>query len=102
MHDGNVIASRHLTFTPKDGGVPRKVHVLLGKPHSPIHRDNEWVVDIEIQESFKQAIHGTASGADSFQALYLAMIKAGEMIKPWSDAGELTWDGPNLGFPAPI
>ncbi|XYI00789.1 hypothetical protein ACMHYB_13925 [Sorangium sp. So ce1128] len=56
MHDGNVIASRHLTFTLKDEGLPRKVHELLGKPHSPVHRDNEWVVDIEIQESFKQAI----------------------------------------------
>ncbi|XYI00788.1 hypothetical protein ACMHYB_13920 [Sorangium sp. So ce1128] len=30
------------------------------------------------------------------------MVKACEMIKLWSDAGELTWDGPDLGFPSPI
>lgn len=103
MHDGNVVASRHLDFTPNDGSFMRKVRILLSRPHSPVHRENEWIVDIEIEESFKAPVLDYAIGSDPFQALFLAMCKVGDLLKPWRDAGELKWgDSADLGLPSLI
>ena len=74
---GNVIAERHLKFSP-DSSAPRNVRVLVGAPlQSP--GMTAWYCPFQIIGLGSEEVH-TAYGADSVQALQLALRLIGATL----------------------
>jgi len=102
---GSVIARRILKNREPDGR-ESEVHVLIGQPTQRLDVDGDiqdWYCPVQILGIGDDRVRA-AFGEDSFQALYLALVMTGQLLKTSVSGrkGKLTWyDVPNYGFPFP-
>jgi hypothetical protein len=99
---GTIVAKRILK---RPDGSESEVQVLIGQPvqrYGPNNDAQDWYCPVQIRGIGDDKVRA-AFGEDSLQALYFALILAGQMIKASVPGrkGKLTWYGvPNFGFPA--
>lgn len=102
---GSVIAQRSVTY--ERNGKAYEVHVHVGAPMKRVSVDagtEDWYCPFRISGIGVDGVHA-AFGIDSVQALHLALVLAGQILKNSlpGRAGLLSWyRDPNLGFPPPV
>jgi len=98
-----VIATRALT-RKQPNGTETRVEVRIGQPlprHNVDTGVSDWYCPIQIVGADDESVRA-AFGGDPVQALYLALVMAGELLSasPAGRAGQLSWhEVPNYGFP---
>lgn len=95
---GEVIAERHLEGEYEGRAI--SVTVRIGKPVP--HPDSDWICPYLISSPVEDRTF-YAGGADSVQALYLALYMIGADLRHRYGERKLRWYGSeDLGFPADL